>query len=615
MSSRYRADIDGLRAIAVTLVIVFHAFPDLVPGGFTGVDIFFVISGYLITSILFRDSQLSLSPVAFYVRRANRIFPALITVLIASLIAGWFLLFPDEYRFLGKHVRSAASFIVNFVYFGESGYFDVRSDEKPLLHLWSLAVEEQFYLIWPLFFWCVVRTKSSSVKATSTFALASFVANLSIAWHNPSADFFLPIFRFWELAVGSAAALHQPHKVQTAIRLSLARFRPLAGLAFIFVGATFASSVGPYPGLWALMPVTGALLIVLGTPQATLFSRLLSSPPMVGLGLISYPLYLWHWPLLSFGRIVSGNTLTSQGALGLLVLAICLSVLTYLTIERPFRLERGRPAYAIALAIVLVIVAGCGIFVEKARGKLGRWIEYAYPITAQRFSVVQKTPCPTNISDQYNLDLCIYPQTATFPLIMFYGDSHAWRLFDAAQRIIGQERVAFVGHTGGGLEYADPTDFMLLHRGQKSIDVVTSSPSSIRPSTLKARILKLLIAKHQIILVEDNPELARPMSECLSRPLKPEWLRRACDTNVATQLQRLEPQTELFRELKSRYPDQITLVETLDLFCFNDKCSYRDEQTGRLDYDTDREHLNINGATKISKRIASEISKIDSESR
>ena len=607
MSSGYRADIDGLRAIAVTLVVAFHAFPKLVPGGFIGVDVFFVISGYLITKILFRDSKLSLSPMAFYIRRANRIFPALIVVFVASLIAGWFLLFPEEYRLLGKHTRSAAGFIVNFVYFGETGYFDVRSEQKPLLHLWSLAVEEQFYLIWPLFFWAAARLKSSPIKAAIMFTLASFAANIAIAWHNPSADFFLPIFRFWELAAGSAAALYRPNETRPERGLRLAALRPWAGLVLISVGAIFAPSGQPYPGIWAILPVSGAVLVVLGAPQPSLSTRLLSNPLMVGVGLISYPLYLWHWPLLSFGRIVSGNTLTDCGAVGLLAIAICLSVLTYLVIERPFRLERGRPAYAVVLVVSLVLVGIAGIVVEKTRGKLSRSIEISYPITAEKFTVIQNTTCPAAVSEQYNLDLCAYPPEGNPPSIVFYGDSHAWRLFDATQRMLGAERVAFVGHTGYGLEYANPVDLMLLNRGPDSIDIVTSSPSSIKPDTLKENILKLLTAKHHIVLVMDNPKLARDVSECMSRPLKPEWLRQACDTDVASQLRRLEPQKKLFDSLKSLYPDQVTLVETLDLFCPNNRCSYNDPETGYLAYDTDSEHLNLIGARKIAKRLLSKL--------
>lgn len=248
-----------------------------------------------------------------------------------------------------------------------------------------------------------------------------------------------------------------------------------------------------------------------------------------------------------------------------------------------------------------------GIVVEKTHGKLGRGIEISYPVTAEKFAVMQKTPCPSAVSDRYNLDLCVYSPVGNPPSIMFYGDSHAWRLFDAMQRIVGPERVAFVGHTGSGLEYADPVDFMLLNRGPNSIDVVTSSPSSIKPNTLKGRVLRLLAAKHHIVLVMDNPKLARNVSECLSRPLKPEWLRQACDTDIASQQRRLESQKQLFDNLKSLYPEQVTLVETLDLFCSDNRCSYNDPDTGFLAYDTDSEHLNLIGARKIAKRLMSQL--------
>lgn len=200
---KYRPDIDGLRAVAILAVVLFHAFPGKMPGGFIGVDIFFVISGFLISTIIFSSLERDrFSLVEFYVRRIRRIFPALIVVLLTSLVVGWFTLFPDEYKQLGTHTAAGAAFIQNFILWRESGYFDNAAESKPLLHLWSLAVEEQFYIFWPLLLAFVWKRQWSFLKITAAIGLASFAANIYLMHRSPTAAFFLPISRFWELMVG-----------------------------------------------------------------------------------------------------------------------------------------------------------------------------------------------------------------------------------------------------------------------------------------------------------------------------------------------------------------------------------------------------------------------------
>ena len=203
----YRPDIDGLRAIAVLAVIGFHAFPAWIRGGFVGVDVFFVISGYLISTILlagmergsFRFSQ-------FYIRRIRRIFPALIVVLLACMVAGWLVLFSFEYKALGKHVAGSAAFVSNFVLWNEAGYFDKAAETKPLLHIWSLGIEEQFYIVWPLLLYLTWRFRTATLALLLLLLLGSFVLNVHAVGIDPAADFFSPLTRFWELMAGAVLA-------------------------------------------------------------------------------------------------------------------------------------------------------------------------------------------------------------------------------------------------------------------------------------------------------------------------------------------------------------------------------------------------------------------------
>src|SRR5215471_18923089 len=205
--TQYRPDIDGLRAVAVCLVVGFHVFPNVVKGGYVGVDIFFVISGFLISSIIFRSvAQSQFSYVDFYVRRIRRIFPALIVVLIACLIFGWFALLPADYKALGQHVAAGAAFVSNFRILDESGYFDTAAQVKPLLHLWSLGIEEQFYIFWPLVVVSLSRDPRRMWAGLLGLAALSCVLNVFLVQYKPVAAFYLPVTRFWELGIGPALA-------------------------------------------------------------------------------------------------------------------------------------------------------------------------------------------------------------------------------------------------------------------------------------------------------------------------------------------------------------------------------------------------------------------------
>lgn len=328
---KYRADIDGLRAIAILFVVGFHAFPNWVKGGFIGVDIFFVISGFLISTIIFGGLECnSFSFVEFYSRRIKRIFPALLLVLIACFAFGWIALLADEYKQLGKHIAGGAGFVSNFVFWRESGYFDNAMETKPLLHLWSLGIEEQFYIVWPLLLWFAWKLGLNLLTIAIVVAVISFALNVDKVSSDAVAVFYAPQTRFWELLAGSVLAfmvLHEQRifssfnhfldvwlgkiiyaQAPEANGKTWRNIQSLIGAVLVAIGVLVITKEKHFPGLWAVLPTLGAVLIISAGAQAWLNRVVLSNRVLVWFGLISFPLYLWHCPLLSFARIVESQT-------------------------------------------------------------------------------------------------------------------------------------------------------------------------------------------------------------------------------------------------------------------------------------------------------------------
>ena len=378
----YRPDIDGLRAVAVLLVVAFHAFPGAVQGGFVGVDIFFVISGYLISTILFANfEQGRHSLLEFYERRIRRIFPSLVTVLFAALVMGWFVLHPDAFAQLGRHVAGGAGFMSNFVLWGESGYFDNVAETKPLLHLWSLGVEEQFYIFYPAILWLASKLRVNLLLTTLVVAAISFGYNLAIFHSNPIGDFFSPQTRFWELMIGSTLAyanLRWPHFIPgrnaaSSGAIMAAALCSLAGTTMVGFAAFYISRSTPYPSGWALVPTLGAALLILAGPNAPVNRWLLSARAAIWLGKISYPLYLWHWVLLSYARINASSIPPPGYRIAVIALSVVLAWLTYRLIERPLRFGPRGGAKSIGLIIALAVMGFAGYVVDRQDGYPARF--------------------------------------------------------------------------------------------------------------------------------------------------------------------------------------------------------------------------------------------------
>jgi len=355
---KYRPDIDGLRALAVLLVVAFHAFPRAIPGGFVGVDIFFVISGYLISTIIFGNLEHnSFSYAEFYARRIRRIFPALALVLTVSVALGWFILFEDEYQQLGRQIVAGAGFVSNFALWNETGYFDNDAYAKPLLHLWSLGIEEQFYILWPLLLGFVWRRKYNFLTITLAIAIASFVSNVLIIGADPVAAFYSPWSRFWELMVGGFLAYLTLHRAY--FLPSKPNWQSAVGLLLILASAALLNKEAAFPGWWALLPAIGAFFMISAGTGAWLNQKLLSNRGMVWIGLISYPLYLWHWVLFSFSWIVrKGRMPPVWDRVALVLISFLLAYLTYYFLEKRVRSGGRNIVIILAGAVVAVLLTG-----------------------------------------------------------------------------------------------------------------------------------------------------------------------------------------------------------------------------------------------------------------
>lgn len=388
---KYRPDIDGLRAIAVLAVVAFHAFPSWVKGGFIGVDVFFVISGYLISTIIFENlDKGTFSFFEFYSRRIRRIFPALLLVLIACFAFGWFALLADEYKQLGKHIAGGASFISNFILWNEAGYFDNSAETKPLLHLWSLGIEEQFYIVWPLLLWFGWKRNFNLLAITVVVTVFTFVLNIKGVKHDMVATFYSPQTRFWELLSGSLLAwfvlfkkeffasfnskigvwlirtIYSNKQVNGVKRLS--NVFSFVGLFLLVYGIWRINKELSFPGKWALVPVFGTVLIILAGSKAWVNRVILSNKIAVWFGLISFPLYLWHWPLLSFVGIIESEEPSQNIRIAVVVLSVVLAWLTYKLVERPLRFGKHSKAKVIVLIVIMAIVGCLGYETYESNG-------------------------------------------------------------------------------------------------------------------------------------------------------------------------------------------------------------------------------------------------------
>lgn len=450
----YRSDIDGLRAIAVLAVVLFHIGVPHLEGGYVGVDIFFVISGFLITKIIAGEIERDdFSILRFYERRIRRIFPALFAMLIVTTMVAAAVLMPMDFKEFSASAVATTLFSSNIFFWLKSDYFDQAAELKPLLHTWSLAVEEQYYTVFPLFMALVMKRWKHWRWALLAVTVASLALSVAMVRTNPSMTFYLPFSRFWELLIGSLIAVGVPPKITNK---PTRQILTLAGLGMIgFSIATYTASTR-FPGESALLPCIGAALILYGDMAGpTLVGRLLSLRPMVWMGLISYSLYLWHWPVLVFARYVLMRPLTPIDKLLVFLVVTGLAYLSWRFIERPFRRARNIGALPLFLGAgglaTLTLAVGVAGYVfnglpDRFPADVRHYAVASEDINPRRQACDRRSPTAIAANEVCTLGL-EGPGPATFVVL---GDSFGDALIpgvDTAARQAGRKGVILT-HSG-----------------------------------------------------------------------------------------------------------------------------------------------------------------------
>lgn len=656
----YRPDIDGLRALAVLSVIVYHVDAPLLSGGFLGVDIFFVISGYLISLIVFRElARGEFSFAHFYARRIRRLFPALIAVFLACLVFGGYALFAEEYQRLGRHALAAISFLLNFLLMREAGYFDVVSDAKPLLHLWSLSVEEQFYLVWPVLLVLAARVRLKAGLLLGVAVVGSFLFALHLGEIRLDALYFHPLARFWELLFGAGLA-YAHHRFGVDVlparmdRVWVRHLLSLAGLTAVCAAMLTFDGKTPHPGVPALLPLLGAVALIASGPVA-MGNRLLAFKPMVWVGLISYPLYLWHWPILSYLHIMESGAPSLPMLWSGAGAAVLLAWATYRYIEHPIRHAPKGHAAVTALAssmALLFVVAG---IVWQTGGLPGRdSVRHA----ADAAALMKREPatdesCRSGFAQNASPVYCRL-NASPDRIVAVVGDSHAHALYpgiaeqaaawgygamllansgcpplsgttwgrNEAERkacaagietilkaVEVDSRIVAVVLATRGPQYIDGTGFgpveahynypPLAAWGADAAGGDGDGPAEVFERGLRNTVQRLERRKVPLVYLLQVPELGVPAHNCIDRPLTVTGRHPGCVVARSVYEDRMRVYRQRVARVAARMP-ALGVVDPLPVFCDAAQCTGMSE--GRLLY-ADDNHVSLVGAGKLAPLV------------
>jgi peptidoglycan/LPS O-acetylase OafA/YrhL len=452
-SPAYRPDIDGLRAVAVAMVILFHAAPAFCPGGFVGVDVFFVISGYLITSVIWREMRTgTFTLTQFYARRCRRILPALFVVLGATWIAARLRLTADDVHGLARHIIGGATFTSNILLWQETGYFDIAAFRKPLLHLWSLGVEEQFYAVWPPVVMLIVARHWRLGRITTLVLALSLALTIILLPAHPDLVFYMLPTRMWELLTGALLASRDHARTPVRAPGAGSDWQALLGAALIVPVCFIDPGAGRWHLVWLIAPVLGTALLI-ATPQAWINERLLSRPAVVTIGLISYPLYLWHWPLLSMTTLLNQQATPLQIArlqAAAVAAAFALAWCTWRFVELPVRRFSSAPALSMPIrnrqllaisAALLLATAAAGWFAMRT----------STPVLASTAAPVATPGAAEPLLDGDSIyeGAAWHRYSGADRVILLVGDSHAHQYLDGLLPLV-RSRGFGISHIGLG---------------------------------------------------------------------------------------------------------------------------------------------------------------------
>jgi len=649
-SSSHRRDIDGLRAIAVLSVLGFHCGIPWLRGGFIGVDIFFVISGYLICSIIYRDLQSGTFSIArFYARRFKRILPALSVVLFCCLGLALLVMSPVEARLLGNSAIATTLSASNLLFWHQSGYFDAGSGMKPLLMTWSLAVEEQFYLVFPLIMLLLRgRSRRGLLAILGVLCSLSLSFSLIAEFASPSLNFYSPLTRAWELGVGTLLAIWQAGRPRSS---ALASWRleilAVVGLLMVVIPIFRYLPETRFPGYEALPPVLGAVLIIVSRNASV--NRILGTPPLVGVGLISYSLYLWHWPLLSFARIMSAHPLHPRTIVILMVIAFAAATASYFFVEKPFRAQSPARTSTVLLSyagLLLIMVGVSSVFSlshglpsrapELAQVEFAANIDRDHPCLVYTFSALHK--------------FCMPSANPLMPSFALLGDSHAEAISNSMRSELTRKNWQLVvlthprcGPTKGMTRWNSAKEAdscrefnrQVLHYVLDRPDILvvallagwggriyvpdlpnqlpTAQSTELNAANLeagvKSEIAALEAAGKRVILVDDFPEFSfdpvesiryrtMPFRRALNRVILSDEPEQWQSTSQDASLELIPAKRAISAEFVdiAKSDPSLSLVSLKDDFCQGDRCYFANDSEV---YYFDADHLSDAGARRV----------------
>jgi peptidoglycan/LPS O-acetylase OafA/YrhL len=644
----YLPHVDGLRALSILLVIGFHAFPHILSGGFIGVDVFFVISGYLISKIIIKTiDKKKFSILTFYSKRIKRIFPSLILVLIFCSVFGWFALFSDEYKNLGKDIFFASIFLSNYILLQESGYFDTSAFAKPLLHIWSLSIEEQFYIFWPLILYFFYKKKNFFYIIIFIIILF-FIINIVYSYVDPVLNFYSPITRCWELLIGFLLAIYLNKKNYiNDKKYSL----DLIGLFILLASAFLIDKDFRYPHFWALLPIVGASLILISNKTSFINKIFLSNRLMVGIGLISYPLYLWHWSLLSFANIIQvsadGTLIQKKAKIIIIIFSIIISYLTYIIIEKPIRYGTYKNNFLkTSLLILIMFVIGLiGYLIFKNEGYPSRgYIKEEDTILFQDYphKPYNNVNCKERLEQFKYFNTCLLSKNKD-PQIAIIGDSHSHQYYKSFSEKLNDKSIINISvfHclpfsnevltnknkcnflSKKVFEYIANTDsintvilagnFSYLASGEFEYNgnariAKTATSEQITEFKLNAyKNISKISSKKNIILILDTPEFFFHPKECAivkGYPIRNLYKKtpRECSVDNKEFYKKNHDYEIVFREILKNKKN-VKIFNPKSVFCDQSKC-YLKKGNEFLYYDSD--HLSRIGADSVVNGILKE---------
>jgi peptidoglycan/LPS O-acetylase OafA/YrhL len=643
-SLKYRPEIDGLRALAILPVVLFHYRIGYFGGGFVGVDVFFVISGYLITSLIAGEmAEQQFSLLRFYERRIRRIFPALFAMLAIVSAVACLVLFPSDLVRYAKSLCATAFFVANFEFWGEAGYFDVVADQKPLLHLWSIAVEEQFYLLFPALMLWIGNRRRLRLGVVCLILLASFAFSVWGVSHASSAAFYLLPSRGWELMLGALLALGA---VPAISRRDLREALGAVGIALVACAIFTFSADTPFPGACAFLPCLGAALVIHSARGGdTIVGRLLALKPLVFVGLISYSLYLWHWPLFVIAKYVLFRELSLTERCALILASVVLAALSWRFVERPLRRPASRWKLFPAAAGAMAIAFSSGAFAVTTEGLPQRLSPKLQQILAEQDDHEPRidTCFALTADDVEKGRLCTIGVSDGRPSFLLWGDSHADAILPAVAKIAraagrkglfagGASCVPLLGVTtptatckpfndavenlalgndirevilearwakyANGATYGDEPHGHVIITDSQSEGPPPPDNHAVFARGLERTVRELTAAGKKVVLVAAVPEIGWPVPAVLARrALAGDQLDIAPSMDAYRQRQRFV--LEAFARMQRLYG--VTVIYPHQVLCTNGRCAvalngiplYRDEH-----------HLSVYGALKLEPLLA-----------